>query len=383
VVRTAERTVDGDGRQHFSLDIVCFIAYQYVVVVLPPAKPSQMRQAKAKEPFMTTKIMLVAALLASAISLSAFAADDKPAPATQPTTQPGKLTAEQIDNLAAPIALFPDTIVTQILYAATNPSDVATAQKWLTDHPKATAAEIDSQKWHPSVIALAKLPTILKTMSDSMDWTRAIGGAFVAQQKDVMASIARLRANAQAVAGQQPMGQQPASPQPLAQQVPQQQQPVPQQADAVVQQPVVVQQSTPVYVPPTVYSSYSTSYGYPAFGYPYDYTVGSPVVVVGGGVVGGPTVYRQGVTGGIVGPIPPPTNSFTGPGVYNGVPPTRPNGLSTVTSTSQASFGYAPSAGNGRRSAVSPSIAPTALSNGPQVTPPNTIVAPPVRAGGR
>jgi hypothetical protein len=119
------------------------------------------------------------------------------APETAATEAPAKvLSAEELDTLLAPIALYPDPLLAQILPAATSPSDVVLAARYVA--AKKDANQIDKQPWEESVKALARYPDVLKMMDEKLDWTTALGEAFVAQPKDVFNSVQRLRAKAQA-----------------------------------------------------------------------------------------------------------------------------------------------------------------------------------------
>jgi hypothetical protein len=102
---------------------------------------------------------------------------------------------DQLDNLLAPIALYPDPLLAQVLVAATFPDQIDEAARVVRDDPN---AEVDGQPWDASVIAVAHYPEVLGMMADKLDWTSALGQAYVNQSTDVMASVQRLRAQAQA-----------------------------------------------------------------------------------------------------------------------------------------------------------------------------------------
>jgi len=108
------------------------------------------------------------------------------------------LTDGQLDQLLGPVALYPDPLLALVFPAATYPQDVAAAGQWLASTPSPVQADIDAQGWDPSVKGLVHYPTVVKMMSDRMDWTQALGAAFLNQQPQVMASVQRLRAQAQA-----------------------------------------------------------------------------------------------------------------------------------------------------------------------------------------
>jgi hypothetical protein len=101
---------------------------------------------------------------------------------------------EQLDQLVGPIALYPDPLVALILPASTVPSDVSLAAEYLASN--GDPAGIDSQPWDPSVRGLAHYPDVVKWMAGNLDWTQALGAAFVQQPADVMKSIQQLRAQA-------------------------------------------------------------------------------------------------------------------------------------------------------------------------------------------
>jgi len=109
------------------------------------------------------------------------------------------LTADQIDQLLGPIALYPDPLLSLIFPAATYPQDDIAAEQWLQATPNPTEADIAAQSWDDSIKGLVHYPTVLAMMSNQIDWTQTVGAAFIYQQQDVMNSIQRLRAQAQAL----------------------------------------------------------------------------------------------------------------------------------------------------------------------------------------
>jgi len=119
------------------------------------------------------------------------------APAT-PAGAPVTLTPAQIDQLLGSVALYPDPLLALIFPAATFPQDITAANQWLASNPNPTEAAIAAQNWDDSIKGLVHYPTVLKMMSDQIDWTQTVGAAFLDQQKDVLASVQRLRALAQA-----------------------------------------------------------------------------------------------------------------------------------------------------------------------------------------
>jgi hypothetical protein len=103
---------------------------------------------------------------------------------------------DQLDNLLAPIALYPDPLLAQVLVAATFPDQIDEASRFVRDDPNPD--DVDGQPWDVSVKAVAHYPQVLEMMADKLDWTTAVGQAYVDQSTDVMASVQRLRAQAQA-----------------------------------------------------------------------------------------------------------------------------------------------------------------------------------------
>jgi Protein of unknown function (DUF3300) len=108
---------------------------------------------------------------------------------------------EQLQQLVAPIALYPDSLVAQILAASTFPEQVVEADRWLQDHPGLTgdalAQAVDQEPWDPSVKALAAFPSVLGNMDKNLSWTSSLGDAYYNQQQDVMDAIQVMRQRAE------------------------------------------------------------------------------------------------------------------------------------------------------------------------------------------
>jgi hypothetical protein len=104
------------------------------------------------------------------------------------------LGTDQLDQLAAPIALYPDPLIALVLPASTIPSDLAAAAQYLSGG--GDPSQIDSQPWDSSVKALAHYPQVLDWMNANLPWTQQLGQAYVAQPRDVMESIQQLRRKA-------------------------------------------------------------------------------------------------------------------------------------------------------------------------------------------
>jgi Protein of unknown function (DUF3300) len=109
---------------------------------------------------------------------------------------------EELEQILAPIALHPDTLVSQILMASTYPLEVALADRWVKQNPSlkgdALTKALEAQDWDPSVKSLVNFPQVLTMMSEKLDWTQRLGDAFLADQKTVLDTIQSLRAKAQA-----------------------------------------------------------------------------------------------------------------------------------------------------------------------------------------
>ncbi|HLK64220.1 MAG TPA: DUF3300 domain-containing protein [Bryobacteraceae bacterium] len=142
-------------------------------------------------------IALFSVLLVGSSGL--FAQDQAPAPAPPPPGQ--ALTPDQLNNLVAPIALYPDPLLSQVLVACTYPLEVVQAYQFLQKNPGLTGPALteaaQQQNWDPSVQALVVFPDVLKRLNDDVSWTTNIGNAFLAQQQDVMDAVQRLRQQAQ------------------------------------------------------------------------------------------------------------------------------------------------------------------------------------------
>ena len=169
------------------------------------------------------------------------------------TGQPAStFNVEQLDALLAPIALYPDPLLTQMLMASVYPVEIVQAARWLEDPANknltgdALAKALESQNWDPSVKSLVAFPQVLQMMNEQLDWTQQLGYAFASQQTDVMASIQRLRRQAQAAGT---LGSTP-------------QQTVSAQGETIVIEPVNPQiVYVPSYNPTVVYGSWP----YPAY----------------------------------------------------------------------------------------------------------------------
>jgi hypothetical protein len=123
------------------------------------------------------------------------------AQADQPPVQAAPETPEQLQQLVAPIALYPDALVAQILAAATYPDQVVEADRWLQQHAdlkgEQLGKEVDKQPWDPSVKALTEFPSVLANMDKNLAWTSSLGDTYVNQQQDVMNAVQVMRERAE------------------------------------------------------------------------------------------------------------------------------------------------------------------------------------------
>jgi hypothetical protein len=212
------------------------------------------------------------------------------APAQTQTPAEQQLPEGQIEQLVAPIALYPDPLLTQVLMASTYPLEVVEAARWSHDNSmvngQALADAMQAQPWDPSVKALTAVPQTLQMMSDKLNWTQQLGDAFLAQQQDVLAAVQKLRAEAQAAGNLQSTPQQVVTVAPAPVDV----------AASNVPPPIVIEPVNPdVYYVPV----YDPAVAYGTWGYP-DYPpfywsppgfVASNVVSFAAGVAVGSAIW--------------------------------------------------------------------------------------------
>lgn len=143
-------------------------------------------------------VLLLAPVPAAAQTADTSAASGAQAP--QPRAAAEMLKPEQLEALVAPIALYPDELLANVLAASTYPLEVVQADRWLKEHKTlrgdALKTEVEKQPWDDSIKALASTAEVLSMMSDKLDWTKVLGDAVLAQQSDVMDAVQRLRTKA-------------------------------------------------------------------------------------------------------------------------------------------------------------------------------------------
>jgi hypothetical protein len=117
-----------------------------------------------------------------------------------PQEPAAKLPPAQLDSLVAPVALYPDPMLSQTLVASTYPLEIVQLQQWLEKNKglkdQALADAVKKQSWDPSIQSLAALPDVVKQLADNIKWTSDLGNAFLAQQEDVMEAVQRMRKKA-------------------------------------------------------------------------------------------------------------------------------------------------------------------------------------------
>lgn len=151
------------------------------------------------------KILSVLVAFAALVLTSPLFAQNPPPTyaADQSQAPPPSFAPEQLDQLVGRIALYPDSLLSQVLAAATFPEQIPEAAKWADEHhylhgqELANAIQEDQLPWDPSVQALLPFPSVLDTMASDQNWTRDLGNAFLAQEQDVMDAVQRERHKAQ------------------------------------------------------------------------------------------------------------------------------------------------------------------------------------------
>lgn len=169
-------------------------------------KPASDRKSISASLMSWPAVLLVFAVAGSFGAFSLQAQNAAPTAQVQPPgmTQPvsAPLAPEQLQQLVAPIALYPDALVAQILAASAYPTQIVEADRFLQQNPNlkgaALGAEVDKQDWDPSVKALTQFPSVLANLDKNLSWTSELGDANYNQQADVMAAIQFLRGKAEA-----------------------------------------------------------------------------------------------------------------------------------------------------------------------------------------
>lgn len=148
-------------------------------------------------------VLLLIATMPEVTAATAYQDQQPGAPAPSSYTGQGApQTAQELQSLVAPIALYPDALVAQILAGSTFPDQIAVASYWLQQNKSLTGnaltQAVNGQSWDPSVKALTQFPSVLNNMAQNLSWTSQLGEAYHNQQSDVMAAIQTLRKQAEA-----------------------------------------------------------------------------------------------------------------------------------------------------------------------------------------
>jgi len=187
---------------------------------------------------------------------------------------------EELDQLLAPIALYPDPLLAQVLMAATYPLEVVQAARWVKAYPNVSGPQLEEamqqQPWDPSVKSLTAFPQVLAMMDGNLEWSRKLGEAFLAQQPEVMATVQTLRAKAQAAGYLQSTSQQTVIAEPEFIRI-----------EPATPQIVYV----PVYNPTVVYGPWWYPAYPPYYWYPPGYVVGASVLSFGIGLAVGAILW--------------------------------------------------------------------------------------------
>ena len=230
---------------------------------------------------------VIAASIACALAYPALAQQPGEPPA-QAAAAPaakapgGKTFSQQdLDELMAPIALYPDALLSQVLMASTYPLEIVSAARWQKENPsvkdKALDAAMEKQDWDPAVKSLTAVPQVLTMMNEKLDWTTKLGDAFLAQQEDVLKTAQALRVKADAAGNLKTSAEMT----------------VKKEKDKEKNTEVIIIESpkpdtvyVPTYNPATVYGAWWYSYPPPYYYYPPGYAYGAGLAFATGVVVG-------------------------------------------------------------------------------------------------
>src|SRR2546430_1735074 len=161
-----------------------------------PAGPSHREAASGRRRALSLALVTLSLLMARPVR----AADEAKPEEIPAAAQTAKFSPAQIEQLVAPIALYPDGLAVQVLIAATYPLEIVEAARWRAKNASLQGDALDkaleTQKWDPSVESLTHFPDLLKRMSDNLDWTKDLGDAFLDQKDEVLDGVQRMRAKA-------------------------------------------------------------------------------------------------------------------------------------------------------------------------------------------
>jgi len=192
---------------------------------------------------------------------------------------------EELEQIVAPVALYPDSLLAQVLMASTYPLEIVQAARWSKEHPQvkgdAVAKETEKEPWDPTVKLLVAFPDLLAMMNEKLDWTQKLGDAFLAQQKELMEAVQRLRTKAKAAGNLKSGNELTVKTEPAP-------------AGAPVTQHIVIESKNPevVYVPTydpmMVYGAWPYPAYPPYYYYPPGYVAGGALLAfTAGAIIGG------------------------------------------------------------------------------------------------
>lgn len=229
---------------------------------------------------MLRRFLIAVALLLAPFHQSTWAVQAGGASPPTPSVAGSSIPKEEIDQLVAPIALYPDALVSQILMASTYPLEIVQADRWVKANPGVTgdalAKALNEQTWDASVKSLTGFTDVLSMMSEKVDWTTKLGNAFLAQQKDVLAAIQDLRKRANDAGNLKSTEQQKVEVQ-----------------QSGASQTIVIESTSPdvIYVPTydpvVVYGTWPYPAYPPAYYYPPGYVAGTALLSFGVGLACG------------------------------------------------------------------------------------------------
>lgn len=206
----------------------------------------------------------------------------------EPAVGDPMFSSDQLEQLVAPIALYPDSLVAQIVMASTYPLEIVQAARWRDSNPELKDKDLEdalaAENWDPSVKALTNFPDVLKRMNDNLDWTQDLGDAVLAQEKEVMDAVQKMRHLAYDAGNLET---------------------TPEQKVIVEEKIIVVEPATevvyvPAYSPTVVYGSVwvPATYYYPLYRYPASYWyppgyAASNIISFGVGMAVGAAIWRN------------------------------------------------------------------------------------------
>jgi hypothetical protein len=229
--------------------------------------------------FITPARRLAVLLLTAAVMVAPYAQQTVAQEAAATGASEQAFSQQDLDEILAPIALYPDALLAQVLMASTYPMEIVEAARWQRANPdlkdKALEEALEGQNWDPAVKAITAVPEVLTMMDEKLDWTQKLGDAFLAQQEDVMTTVQQLRTKAKEAGNLKSTEQQTVK------------------TEQEASQTVVIIESAkpevvyvPAYNPATIYGPWWYPYPPPYYYYPPGYVVGVGLWFTAGVIVG-------------------------------------------------------------------------------------------------